>query len=323
MIPRRLARGLGASGGGAARAPAAPGHAVTATRDRLYILPTRYGYGFAGMIAVMFLGAINYSNSMAFAMTFLLVAIGANGMWFTYRNLAGLRVYPPRTEPVFAGQPAPFHYRLEETEGRPRHAVGLQPKGQSAVLTDVAAGDTEPTLLRVPTQRRGRQPAGPVRLTSRYPFGLFYGWLPLPFTDTCLVYPEPYRAPLPSEQLAQQSRGRWATSPGSEDFAGLRDYHQGDSPRRIAWHAVARFDTLLVKQFAAQASQELWLDWDALPGRGAERRLSQLCGWVLAADRDGFRYGLHLPGLRIAPNQGSPHRDRCLAALALYRLRDE
>lgn len=39
-------------------------------RRRVYILPTRFGVGFALLCVVMLLGAMNYSNSMGFALTF-------------------------------------------------------------------------------------------------------------------------------------------------------------------------------------------------------------------------------------------------------------
>jgi uncharacterized protein (DUF58 family) len=47
-------------------------------------------------------------------------------------------------------------------------------------------------------------------------------------------------------------------------------------------------------------------------------RLSLLTGWVLAAEREQYRYGLRLPGRVIAPDCGPPHRDACLEALALH-----
>jgi len=36
---------------------------------------------------------------------------------------------------------------------------------------------------------------------------------------------------------------------GSEDFSGLRSHTPSDSPRHIAWKAVAREQPMLTKQF--------------------------------------------------------------------------
>jgi uncharacterized protein (DUF58 family) len=95
-------------------------------------------------------------------------------------------------------------------------------------------------------------------------------------------------------------------------------YQLSDSPRHVAWKAVARTDDMLTKQFTGQAAAELWLDFERLPAAlGLEQRLSRLAGWVLAAERSGAHYGLRLPGVEIAPARGDSHAAACLRALAL------
>jgi uncharacterized protein (DUF58 family) len=106
---------------------------------------------------------------------------------------------------------------------------------------------------------------------------------------------------------------------GNDDFSGLRSYQLSDSPRHVAWKAVARSDDMLTKQFTGEAAAELWLDWRLLPvSLGLEQRLSRLAGWVLAAERSGALYGLRIPGSEIAPARGEAHAAACLQALALY-----
>jgi len=108
---------------------------------------------------------------------------------------------------------------------------------------------------------------------------------------------------------------------GQEDFTGLRLRQLNDSPRHIAWKAVARdaeHRPLLIKQFAGGVAEELWLTPSLLPGIGLETQLSTLAGWVIAAEAMQVRYGLRLPGQEVAPDQGNAHRDACLEALALY-----
>jgi uncharacterized protein (DUF58 family) len=105
---------------------------------------------------------------------------------------------------------------------------------------------------------------------------------------------------------------------GDEEFQTLRSYKPGDTPRQIAWKALAREKGLLVKEFGAMASTDLWLDYEALRGLGAEDRLSRLTWWVLEAERMQLSYGLKLPGRSIAPSTGALHRGLCLEALALF-----
>ncbi len=98
----------------------------------------------------------------------------------------------------------------------------------------------------------------------------------------------------------------------------MRAYQLSDSPRHVAWKAVARSENMLTKQFTGEAAAELWLDWARLPQFGVEQRLSRLAGWVLEAERSGMQYGLRLPGVEIAPGRGEAQRAACLQALAVY-----
>src|SRR5688572_28998894 len=59
---------------------------------RVYILPTRLGLFYAGMIFLMFLGSTNYANNLALGLTFVLASIGLVAMHHCQRNLAGVRV---------------------------------------------------------------------------------------------------------------------------------------------------------------------------------------------------------------------------------------
>jgi uncharacterized protein (DUF58 family) len=86
----------------------------------------------------------------------------------------------------------------------------------------------------------------------------------------------------------------------------------------IAWRLAARSDELSTKQFEAAGGGDLVLDFDALPSSiDVEQRLSRLTRWVLDADAAHMRYGLRLPDAIVELGSGAPHRERCLAALAV------
>ena len=293
---------------------------VALTRRRLYILPTRYGYAFAALLFLLFLWAVNYSNSMGFAFTFLLVAVALNSMWRAHDNLLGLVIHPGVAEPVFAGQAARFSYRLEQPGLDPRYGVALQWRDGLAQYVDVPAQGSATVMLTIPAERRGWLQPGPIRVLTRFPLGLLQAWSWVTFERSGLAYPRPRgRRPLPASLPGGGGSGIGEQGLGSEDYAGFRSYAPGDSPRRIAWKAVTRGGPLLVKRFTDQARPELWLDWRLLGIDNVEPRLEQLCQWVLQADGAGLQYGLWLPGRQIPPASGAVHRRRCLEALALFR----
>jgi uncharacterized protein (DUF58 family) len=293
---------------------------VVLVHRRVYIVPARLGWIFAGVLAVLLIGSINYALSLGFALTFLLAGLGLAGMVHTARNLARIAISAGRAQPVFAGESAQFRLYLDGRGPFDRPSILARHVGSGAqVVVDVPAGGIAEAVLAVPAERRGWMPLGRVMLETRFPLGLFRAWSYLEPDARCLVYPRPERSPLPPFTGQAVAGAIHAPTPGSDDFAGLRSYQSADSPRHIAWKAVARSDKLLTKQFAGDAAAELWLDAQLLPlGLTLEQTLSRLAGWVLAADRAGAHYGLRLRGVEIAPARGDAHRAACLQALALY-----
>lgn len=291
---------------------------VVLTQRRVFILPTRQGVVFAGMLLLMLIGSTNYQLSLGFGVTFLLAAMAVVSILHTFRNLAGLALSAGRTAPVFAGESALFHVRIDNAGGVPRHGVALSHPGSATVFTDLAPGARAEPALAVPAPRRGRLRPQRVTVHTRYPLGLMRAWSYVHLDVSCLVYPkpEPGHPPLPvTRDHAGEGREHGA---GADDFAGLRDYRTGDSPRHIAWKAAAQERGTLTKQFSGRAADEVWLDWDALADADPERRLSRLTRWVLDAEAAGATYGLSIPGARLDPDRGPRHQAACLEALALY-----
>ena len=295
---------------------------VLLVHRRVYILPTRLGWLFAGTLAILLIGSINYALALGFALTFLLAGVGIAGMVHTARNLARIAASPGRAEPVFAGEAAQFRLHLEGRVAFDRPAILARHLGSgSQMVLDLPAGAVLEVVLAVPAPQRGWLPLGRVMLETRFPLGLFRAWSHVEPDARCLVYPRPERASLPPYSGEAAAGALRSPTPGNDDFSGLRGYQLSDSPRHVAWKAVARSHDMLTKQFTGEAAAELWLDWRLLPAAMAlENRLSRLAGWVLAAERSGIMYGLRLPGVELAPARGDAHRADCLQALALYRL---
>lgn len=304
------------------RAPP-PEPTLVLDRQRIFILPTGNGGLFALVLALMLLGAINYNLSLGHALVFLLAGLGVVGLLHTYRNLVALQLTPGRCEAVFAGQSAAFQLLIDNSRAHPRRALELRFGKNPGVRVDLPASAQALVAVPCPAPRRGRLEPGRLTLATRYPLGLFRAWsTPHPCLAT-IVYAQPIDTPLPMPTaltLAGQRRG----DSGQEDFIGLRLRQPNDSPRHIAWKALARDADrcpLLIKQFAGGAAEELWLDLAQLTAQGGlETQLSILTGWVIAAEQAQLPYGLRLGGRVISPNHGDGHRATCLEAIALHGL---
>jgi uncharacterized protein (DUF58 family) len=285
---------------------------------RVYILPTGVGFVFGLMAFAMLLGSMNYNNNLSFVLNFLLIGICFFAKHQCQRNLVGLELTFAGTDPVFAGQSIRFRIAISNQSRNARYGIRIYHDRTSSDVHDLQPGESKIFILPVATDRRGWIQLDRFGIRTLFPFELFRSWAWLHMDLRGLVYPKPSENP-PEPPPTHVAHGhRQHDARGEEDFAGLRRYNEGDSPRHVAWKAYARSGQMLSKQFAGADTSSQWFDFDAIPTAELEERLSILTQWIVNSDRTLEDYGLRLPGLEFPPAHGETQRRRCLEALALF-----
>jgi uncharacterized protein (DUF58 family) len=285
---------------------------------RIYILPTAIGLVFALMAFAMLLGSMNYNNNLSFVLTFLLTGLGFVSMHQCQRNLVGLELSFAGVDPVFAGQAAEFRIAITNHSKSHRSHLQLYAGGVSSDIADLEPGESRIFHLEIPTVRRGRVRLDRFGIRTLFPFEIFRSWAWLHMDLQGIVYPKPARH-APEPPPSQSAHGhRQHDARGEEDFAGLRKFHVGDSPRHVAWKAYARTGELLSKQFSGADTSTQWFDFERIDNAEVEQRLSILTRWIIDADQTQRDYGLRLPGHEFPPAHGEAHRNACLESLAIF-----
>jgi uncharacterized protein (DUF58 family) len=289
---------------------------VRLNQRRIFILPTHRGFNFAILTALLLLIAFIYNNNLVYLLAFQLASIFFITILHSYKSLAGLVLQKGQSKPVFAGEAAGFDIHINNPVNVERYylqiflgkteSVSLKPQSKSCIT------------LYSPTQKRGWHTAGTVTISSTYPLGLFRAWSPIRFNLKALVYPKPSPQARPFPEMPSTLAQQGFSRKGADDFYGLKEYQPGDSIKHIHWKAFAKGQGLFSKQYGGDSSEEIWLDYDNTPGHNTEERLSQLCRWVIDAERAGINYGFSLPGLKLSPDNGLLHSRKCLEALALF-----
>ena len=292
---------------------------VTLTRDRVYIIPTKAGLIFSLLLVTLLIGSINYEKNLGFILTFLLAGIGNILLLSTWRNIAGLELHGSDATAVFSGEPACFNIQLLNHQLYDRHSIAISQHGEEQDVVDCAANSQQLIRFKTKTARRGRLDAGRVRIYTEFPSGLFVAWTWADLSMTCIVYPAPDNSiELPvfdhSESGETDTKGY-----GMENFSHLRKYHQGDNINRISWKAAAKTDELFTKQFIGAKPVSHWINWNDIPAKDIEQRLSMMTALVINAEQNHQYYGIRLPDKEIAPDTGNEHYHRCLTFLALYQ----
>ncbi|HEY0285467.1 MAG TPA: DUF58 domain-containing protein [Pseudomonas sp.] len=295
---------------------------ITLDHRRIFILPTRVGGTYALVLFLMLLVSINYQNSLAYGLTFLLLSVAILAIVHTYRNLSGLILSAGSARSVFVGEPVQLRLRLESA-GHSHQAVAVGWDSEQLQQTDVAAEHLIEVELTLPAVSRGWLQAPRLRVESVFPLSIFRAWSWLDLGQTVLIYPRPVPGTLPLLKGAQphvEDQGQATRGQGVDDYQGLRLYQPGDSRRRLHWKAYSRGQGLLVKDFTELSGNDLCLDFMALGG-DIEERLSRLCYWVLELSQRQQPFALRLPGFLSAVDSGHVHRETCLRALALFGAR--
>jgi uncharacterized protein (DUF58 family) len=290
---------------------------VTVAARRVYILPTRSGLAFAALLFVMLVAGLNYGNSVALMITFLLAGFGLIAMHLTHRNLLGVVARGVASVDAFAGEHGLLLLTLQSAGKAAHFAIDAEIEGSARVSVDLREGSSARADISVPLQTRGRLAVKRIKLSTAFPFGLFRAWTYVHLPLSLLAGPVPRGRREPPPELSSGGAAVAVHRAGDEEWAGLRDFRSGDSPRQVAWGAYARGRGLLVKTYESPAAHHRTFDLASIGGP-LEERLEQLSAWVVAAHARGERFGLRLGNVEIPPDSGTGHRKRCLDALALH-----
>ncbi len=290
---------------------------------RLYILPTRFGYLYAIMQFVLLLAAINYQNSMTYVLTFLLTALGIISLWQTHKNLLGLTIQLKTPRPVYQQETLNLEFIISHSNQSNRYAIGIQYMNEAPVYSRLKPAQSKTVSLSLPALKRGLyKPAGLVIFT-RYPTGLFHAWSWLKFDIPIWIYPKPvYNVKLKHSNTDEQHNKSTIDTADGDDFAGLREYRQGESLKHISWKAYAQGRGMLTKTFQGHASHGLWINWQDMSAISQEGKLSQIAALVIQTNQEGSKYGLKLPGITIDQATGTAHLTNCLQQISTYNQSD-
>jgi uncharacterized protein (DUF58 family) len=220
--------------------------------------------------------------AMAREMNLMLVLVGMllGPLLFSWRlvvaTMGGLKVRRKMPSGICAGDLLVVNVQLTNTRQRlgswavaiqeqilaeagPGRGTGGRPK---VFFLYVPAGRSRDGVYRGRLPQRGRYRFGPMRVSTRFPFGLFERRITFDQTDTLTVFPRlgrlthawvtRHREAFEGSQRREQRSSR---IPG--EFYGVREWRSGDSRRWIHWRSSARHGTLVVRQFEQQRNREV------------------------------------------------------------------
>jgi uncharacterized protein (DUF58 family) len=301
-------------------------------RPRRTIKPTRDGWWCLLVAVGLGVAAINTGNNLLYLLVSALLALIVVSGILSEQSMRGLDLTGIVPEEIYAGRPALFGAAVVNrkrwltsysitVELLAAEAHALESGSRFIYFRRIEAGAERLATWEEALPRRGRHRLAGVRITTRFPFGLFVKAGRPALADEVLVFPRVRRVPVESLRYlgdtgdaAARRRGR------GNDLYNLRDYRPGDDPRFIHWRSTAKAETLVVRELEADTTHDARL---VLVGRGSgealEAGLSEAASVAVALVRAGAGVELQAPGCFVPLGHGRPHLRRVLAALALYQ----
>jgi len=289
-------------------------------RRNIFVLPTREGLMFAGLLILCLLTGINYQNSLIYLFTFFLGTAFYATIFQTYRNLDDLHIAVISVGQGVAGEVIPLHLRLSAADGVARPSLVFSAPDQSEIRVSVDEGGSEHVTAPVLSMRRGYVTVPPVRIETDFPFGLIRAWTWIRPERQGVATPRPIMPP----SGAQAEDENITESPnvpvhdGGQADLRLRPYRVGDPLRRVSWKRYARTGHMTVADWDSPPADPSWIDWEQYPGVDRELRLSYLAWQVEDAYSNDRPFGMKLPGHVFPPELTESHYRNCLEALGTF-----
>jgi len=294
---------------------------LTLHARRIYILPTRSGLCAGVLLFVMLLAGMNYNNSLALCLCFVLCGVTLFSMHECHRTLAGLRLLRADVHATFAAQLGNLQLYFENGDSRTRSALNVRCPTSETTLFQLAPASVLDVLVPFQAGARGRHRIDRLELSTRAPLGLFRAWTWLYLPLEAIIYPAPSGTRALPPRRSEPSVGlQQIRNHSEEEWAWLRPFQDSDSPRSVAWKAYARGAPLMVAQYHSPAGTRRLLSFEPLQRLSTEQKLSQLTLWVLECERHDEHYALQLPTQSVAEGHGAAQRRSCLELLAQYGL---
>lgn len=290
---------------------------LLARQSRTYILPTSFGFAFAGLSLILLLMAIGYNNNLIYLYTFALVSLALTSMYVTNKNIERLQIKHPQIDTIFANEENHIGAAVSNPSAHSSYDISISADKTAGIRQQSIIPGHQTQMILVPWRPslRGWNQPPTITIESRFPFGLLRSWKSQIQRNTVLIYPERRgRFEFPLSMVSEGEKGSLGL------FRDHRAYQTSDSPRRVDWKASAKFQTLLIKNFESSEKNTLNFTWEQTAAlNDFEDRISQLSLWISRAHAENIPYSLHVGDFKSGVSAGAIHFKKCMECLALLK----
>ncbi len=283
------------------------------------------GWYFIAFVFAVGLAAVNTGNNLLYLILGgMLSFIVASGI-LSNINLKKLVITRHLPEHLFARTPTMMRVGIENHKRHtPSFILLVQDANRAAVpalVPTVVAQKNADGFIEVVFPRRGLYTMVPIKVTTRFPFGLFTKGMEAAAGEHALVFP--HLAPADAGDLDSRGREgetiRTQSGQGSEPFS-ITDFHPGDNPRHIHWKSTAKRGKLMRREFTKEQEPAVSIRVAASPADTddvLEEKIERAAGLSARYTADGFSVAVECGSAAVSFGRGADHLMVILRELAL------
>lgn len=284
-------------------------------KSRIYIMPTRMGGYLNGLIFLMFLLSVGYSNNLL--LIFTLFLFGLNLIWViqTHFHLHALKIDFINIHDGHALEKNQVDLNWKKVPLAPhKWQVTLEGKDSHPVTT---IQDAElVTNGHVIFPKRGLWQFDYLKVVTEMPFGLYQAWIYYPVALKAYVYPARLKdMPIVNFLPASLEGENSSLQTGPHDIWNLGPY-QGEESRKISWKHYARSGELVVKEGEELTQSLVQFRLDPHE-KNNEFLLSKIATQMVQCARTETPFSLETPNKKFPPGQNEKHLTDCLRDLTV------
>lgn len=274
--------------------------------------------------------AINTGNNLMYLVLSMMLALMVISGILSENVLKSVKVERRTPLEIWAKTPFVMEYELINPKRFfPSYSLRIREKNLEAVkepyIFKLSAGAQKIAKGEFVTDKRGWLEFEQIMISTRFPFGLFEKAKLVEKSATTIVFP----ALVPIEdESAGLERNKWEQMSNrkgeGEGLFGIKEYVEGDNPRKILWKVSAKAGKLMMRETEAMETPKIsiLLDVSGYFERRDENSLETAigkCAWLAKSyvEKD-FLVRLLLPGEDTSFGSGVTHLKRILTTLAVF-----
>ncbi len=291
------------------------------------------GLKFTFILVVVLFAAVNTGNNLTYLIFSALLG-GVMISWSAaYLSLRAVDVRLKFPEEIYAGEETRIDFIIHKgpalLPGRSL-GFGFRPVPPNEVahqpyFSQLERGETRRLPGNYFFKRRGRFRIDGVDVRCNYPFGLISLGKHFPRLQQIIIYPKIFNL---EEMFERRSEGALTLDSHRRGHDGgllnVRPFLPGDDYRRLHWKASAKLERMMLKEFAQEEGDAIWLHFNPLrrgdksKGDAAifELGVSMAASIAYLGRQAGLRMLFSGPGLRLVPGEPVDHTRQFLDYLA-------